>query len=118
MRLVECRGQYSSNERYRVRSGKGEATMGGRASRAVAVDHRYSEAPAQTRRTWMKIAALSFSVESLSSVRAQVSQKTPVTPEEEKAIAVVRDKAKKAGLSGFETRRTGHFVGEGDGAAQ
>lgn len=47
-------------------------------------------------------------------LRAQPPRKSAPTPEEEKELAAIRQKATKAGLGTFEVHRTEHFLGIGD----
>ena len=52
-----------------------------------------------------------------SSIRAQPAKSSPLTADEEKALAAIRAKAKKAALGGFESRWTEHFLGIGNAPA-
>jgi hypothetical protein len=90
--------------------------MGGRASRTGAIFGGFADFQ-PTRRTWLKAGILTLLAGPTAPLGAQSPREKAPSPDEEKAIAAVRDKAAKTGLAGFATRRTDHFVGVGNAAA-
>ena len=68
-----------------------------------------------SRRRWLAAVATASIPGMASALRAQTpKKKSPLTADEERVVAAVREKAKKAGLGTFEVRWTEHFVGVGD----
>ena len=92
--------------------------MGGRADRTIAGAGRGCEDARCSRRRWLEGGALSLLAGLVPTLHAQEKKKAPLTPDDEKVIAAVRDRAKKAGLAAFDESRTEHFLGVGDGAAR
>jgi hypothetical protein len=91
--------------------------MGEQAGWTGRSDRRFAGAE-RTRRTWLRGAALSVLAGLTTSLRAQSPKKDALSPDDERAIVFVRNKATKAGLKGFDTRTTDHFLGIGDGPAR
>jgi hypothetical protein len=89
--------------------------MGGRAGGHGATVGPDIGPSGHTRRTWLKVGAWGLLAGPLSSLRAQATKKAPLTPDDEKSVAAVRDKARKAGLGAFDPKSNGHFLGVGDG---
>lgn len=67
-----------------------------------------------TRRRWLGWGAMSLAMWPRAALAAPPASKTPLTPEEEKVVASVRERAKKAGLGPLEARWSEHFLGIGD----
>lgn len=67
-----------------------------------------------SRRRWLQAGAVALAAGSASALGAQSPRKTPLTAEEERVVAAIRQKATKAGLGTLEVRWTEHFLGIGD----
>ncbi len=89
--------------------------MGERAHRTGAGADRVHNDARWSRRRWLEGGALGMLAGLLPTLHAQEKKKAPLTPDDEKAVAAVRDRAKKAGLAAFDESRTEHFLGVGDG---
>jgi Protein of unknown function (DUF1570) len=90
--------------------------MSGRSGRTVEAQERVRCGAAISRRRWLEVIAVAFPG-TMTAAWAQAPKKAPLTAEEEKVVAAVRDTAKKTGLGAFDVRWTDHFLGVGDGAA-
>jgi hypothetical protein len=91
--------------------------MGERADWTGVADRRIVGAE-QTRRSWLRAGALTVLSGLASTVRAQPPRKEAPSPDDERAIVFVRNKATKAGLKDLDTRRTENFLGVGDAPAR
>jgi hypothetical protein len=69
-----------------------------------------------SRRKWLEGGALGLLAGLVPTLHAQEKKTSPLTPDDEKVVTAVRDRAKKAGLAAFDETRTEHFLGVGDGA--
>ncbi len=89
--------------------------MGEREDRTGADADRVPNDARWSRRRWLEGGALSLLAGLVPTLHAQEKKKAPLTPDDEKTIAAVHDRAKKAGLVAFDESRTEHFLGVGDG---
>lgn len=65
-----------------------------------------------SRRRWL--VAVGVALGTGRTLQAQTPKKTALSADEERVIAAVRERAKKAGIGPFEVRTTEHFIGVGD----